>query len=112
MNFAVGKGTIDIKSLVFIDETGINLALTRLYVRGEGGGRVYARPSNKAKNITLIGAMSDEGLIATMTFPGSLNTASFLVFLTQILIPKLWMGAIVAMDNLPVHYALGGNCSD
>lgn len=98
--------TIDVKNLVFIDETGINLALTRLYGRGEGGGRVYAeRPHNKGKNITLIGAMSDEGLIATMTFPGSLNTASFLVFLAQILLPKLWEGAIVAMDNLPVHYA-------
>jgi len=45
-----------------------------------GGARVYYnRPGNKGKNITLIGAMSDEGLIATMTFPGSLNTAIFLV---------------------------------
>ena len=49
--------------------------------------------------------MSEEGLIATMTFPGSLNIPSFLVFLAQILLPKLWVGAIVAMDNLPVHYA-------
>lgn len=98
--------TIDVKNLVFIDETGINLAMTRLYGRGEGGGRVYDdRPSNKGQNITLIGAMSDEGLIATMTFPGSLNTPGFLVFLAQILLPKLWVGAIVTMDNLPVHYA-------
>ncbi len=98
--------TIDVKNLVFIDETGINLALTRLYGRGEEGERVYSeRPRNKGENITLIGAMSEEGLIATMTFPGSLNTASFLVFLAQILIPKLWRGAIVIMDNLPIHYA-------
>ena len=98
--------TIDVKNLVFIDETGLNLALTRLYGRGEGGRRVYAECTrNKGKNITLIGAMSEEGLIATMTFPGSLNIASFLVFLAQILLPKLWVGAIVAMDNLPVHYA-------
>ena len=71
-----------------------------------GGARVYYnRPGNKGKNITLIGAMSEVGLIATMTFPGSLNTASFLVFLEEILLPQLWMGAIVVMDNLPVHYA-------
>jgi transposase len=62
-------------------------------------------PGNKGKNITLIGAMSEEGLIATMTFPGSMNTASFLVFVEQILLPQLWIGAIVVMDNLPVHYA-------
>ena len=49
--------------------------------------------------------MSDEGLIATKTFPGSLNTASFLVCVQEILLPQLWIGAIVVMDNLPVHYA-------
>jgi transposase len=104
--FRLWLDTIDVKNLVFIDETGVNLAMTRLYGRGEGGERVYdERPANKGKNITLIGAMSDEGLIATMTFPGSLNTISFLVFLAQILLPQLWIGAIVVMDNLPVHYA-------
>ena len=49
--------------------------------------------------------MSDEGLIASMTFPGSLNTDSFLVFIEQVLLPQLWAGAIVVMDNLSVHYA-------
>lgn len=66
--------------------------MTRLYARCKGGGRVFDdRPSNKGKNITLIGAMSDEGLIATMTFSGSLNTASFLVFVEQVLLPQLWV---------------------
>jgi transposase len=98
--------TIEIKNLVFIDKTGVNLAMTRNYGRCQGGARVYYnRPGNKGKNITLIGAMSEVGLIATMTFPGSLNTASFLVFLEEILLPQLWIGAIVVMDNLPVHYA-------
>ena len=40
-----------------------------------------------------------------MTFEGGLNTASFIVFIEQVLLPQLWIGAIVAMDNLPVHYA-------
>ncbi|UNU23443.1 transposase [Microcoleus vaginatus] len=103
--FRLGLDTIDIKNLVFIDETGVNRARTRNYGRCQGGARVYYnRPGNKGKNIPLIGAMSDEGLIATMTFPGSLNTASFLVFVDKILLPQLWIGAIVVMDNLPVHY--------
>ena len=85
---------------------GLNLAMTRLYGRCVGGERVYdERPGDKGKNITLIGAMSDEGLIGTMTFPGSLNQDSFLVFIEQILLPQLWVGAIVTMDNLSVHYA-------
>jgi len=99
--------TIDIKNLIFIDETGVNQAMTRLYGRcSEPGGRVYdERPGTKGKTLTFIGAMSDAGLIATMTFPGSLNTASFVVFVEQVLLPQLWRGAIVVMDNLSVHYA-------
>ncbi|TYQ23233.1 IS630 family transposase [Pseudanabaena sp. UWO311] len=104
--FRLWLDTIDVKNLVFIDETGLNLAMIRLYGRCEGGGRIYDdRPGNTGKNITLIGAISDEGLIAAMTFTGGLNTAIFLVFIEKILLPQLWAGAIVAMDNLPVHYA-------
>lgn len=80
--------------------------MTRLYGRCIGGERVYdERPGNKGENVTLIGGMSDEGLIAVMTFEGSLNTNSFMVFIEQILLPQLWVGAIVVMDNLSVHYA-------
>lgn len=80
--------------------------MVRRYGRCFGGSRVYdERPGNKGKNITLIGAMSDEGLIATMTLPGGLNTASFVVYVEKILLPQLWVGAIIVMDNLPVHYA-------
>ncbi|QLE45990.1 IS630 family transposase (plasmid) [Nostoc sp. C052] len=104
--FRLWLDTIDVKNLIFIDETGVNMAITRRYARSIDGGRIYdERPGNKGKNITVIGAMSDEGLIANMTFPGSLNTASFLVFIEQILLPQLWIGAIIFMDNLPVHYA-------
>jgi hypothetical protein len=66
--------------------------MTRNYGRCQGGARVYYNhPGNKGKNITLIGAMSEVGLIATMTFPGSLNTASFLVYVEEILLPQLWI---------------------
>jgi hypothetical protein len=104
--FRRGLDSIDIKNLVFIDEKGVNLAMTRNYGRCQGGARVYYnRPGNKGKNITLSRAMSEVGLMATMTFPGSLNTACFLFPFEEILLPQLWIGAIVVMDNLPVHYA-------
>jgi transposase len=80
--------------------------MVRRYGRCKGGERVYDdRPGNQGKNVTLVGAMSDEGLIAAMTLPGGLNTPSFLVYLEKILLPELWVGAIVVMDNLPVHHA-------
>jgi len=103
--FRAWLDTIDVRNLVFIDETGLNLSMTRRYGRSQGGARVYdERPGSKGKNITLIGAMSDEGLMASMTFSGSLNTDTFLIFIEKILLPQLWSGAIVTMDNLSVHY--------
>jgi hypothetical protein len=43
--------------------------------------------------------------MATMTLPGEPNTAIFMVDLERILLPQLWKGAIIVMDNLPVHHA-------
>ena len=49
--------------------------------------------------------MSDEGLIANMTLFGGVDTEAFLIYVEQILLPVLWVGAIVVMDNLPVHHS-------
>ncbi len=62
-------------------------------------------PGNGGQNISLIGGMSIDGLIATLSVVGSVNTDVFLFYVQEILIPQLWVGAIVLMDNLPVHHA-------
>ena len=100
--------TIDPRNLVFIDETGIHLGRTRTYGRAPIGERLYDSevPGDRGKNISLIGGMSIDGLIATMSVVGSVNTHVFLFYVKEILIPQLWAGAIVVMDNLPVHHAL------
>ena len=46
-----------------------------------------------------------DGLIATMSIPGSVNTDVFLTYIQEVLLPQLWVGAVVIMDNLPVHHA-------
>lgn len=99
--------TIDPRNLVFIDETGIHLAMTRLSGRAPIGERLYdtEAPGDGGKNISLIGGMSIDGLIASMSIVGSVNTDVFLFYIQEILIPQLWVGAIVLMDNLPVHHA-------
>jgi transposase len=55
--------------------------------------------------LSLIGGISLDGLIASMSVVGSVNTDVFLYYIEEILIPQLWVGAIVLMDNLPVHHA-------
>ena len=99
--------TVDPRNLVFIDETGMHLGFTRLYGRAPTGERLYdaESPGKQGQNISLIGGMSINGLIATMSIVGSVNTNVFLFYVQEILIPQLWVGAIVLMDNLPVHHA-------
>ena len=85
----------------------MHLGLTRLYGRAPKGERLYdtESPGNRGQNISLIGGMSIDGLIATLSVVGSVNTSVFLFYVQEILIPQLWVGAIVVMDNLPVHHA-------
>jgi len=63
------------------------------------------KPTLKSGNVSLIGALNMDGLIASMTVPGSTNTEVFITYVTQVLLPQLWQGAIVVMDNLKVHHA-------
>lgn len=85
----------------------MHLGFTRLYGRSPKGERLYddQTPGNRGKNISLIGGMSIDGLVATMSVVGSVNTDVFLFYIQEILIPQLWAGAIIVMDNLPVHHA-------
>ena len=105
--------SVDPRNLVFIDETGVHLALTRLSGRAPKGERLYdsESPGNRGQNISLIGAMSIDGLIEILTVVGSVNTDVFLFYIQEILIPQLWPGAIVLMDNLPVHHKGGDSGS-
>jgi transposase len=97
---------VDVRNLVFIDEAGLHLSLVRLFARALPGQRaVDGVPRNRGSNVSLIGALSLDGLIASMTLKGSVDTAVFLSYVTDVLAPQLWIGAIVVMDNLKVHHA-------
>ena len=92
------------EDLVFIDETGMNLALVRLYGRALEGQRAYGeRPYIRGKNVTLIGALSLTGFVSAWTIDGGANGDAFIGFVEQILVPNLWPGACVVMDNLTAH---------
>lgn len=98
--------SIDPRNLVFVDESGVNLGMARLFGRAFRGERAIGhKPHNTGQNVTLLGALSLYGLFATMTVKGSSDTQVFHTYVTQVLIPQLWQGAIVVLDNLQVHKA-------
>ncbi|RZL02442.1 MAG: IS630 family transposase, partial [Hymenobacter sp.] len=92
----------------FVDETSVNLTYTRRYGRAPGGQRVDAAvPLHNGPNVTVIAALSAQGVEAVMELDGAVNTASFTVYLEQVLGPGLQPGDVVVLDNLRVHKAAG-----
>ncbi len=80
--------------------------MSRLFARAVDGERaVGSVPRSKGEKVSLVGALNLDGLVAAMTVPGSINTEAFITYVTQVLAPQLWKGAIVVMDNLKVHHA-------
>ena len=78
--------------------------MTRLYARGLGGTRIHeAAPQGNWKILTILGAMSMRGMIATMTIEEATDTDIFLAYLEQVLSPALKPGDVVVMDNLSAH---------
>jgi transposase len=78
--------------------------MTRLYGRGLGGARIHeATPQGNWKILTILGAMSLSGMIATMTIEEATDADIFLAYLEQVLCPVLKPGAVVVMDNLSAH---------
>jgi transposase len=89
---------------VFVDESGVTTAMTRTHARSKKGSRVLeVIPRNRGGVLTLIGALSQDGLIAMGTVNGGTTTDVYMAWLEQVLIPELKPGQIVVMDNLAAH---------
>ncbi|HEY1215510.1 MAG TPA: IS630 family transposase [Bryobacteraceae bacterium] len=95
---------LDAQQLIFVDESGLNLALTRLYARAPRGVRaVGAVPQNYGRSLTVLAALDCQGIRAALLVPGATDRDVFLSFVQQVLGPQLRPGAIVVMDNLAAH---------
>ena len=100
--------SIDPLRLVFVDESGATTEMTRRYGRAPGGQRVReATPAGHWRTLTVLGAMSADGLIATMTIEAPTDREVFLGYLEEVLCPRLKPGQIVVMDNLSSHKVAG-----
>lgn len=99
---------MDLNRFKFIDESGVNLAMTRLYGRAPRGERaVGSVPINYGSNLTIIGALGARGLSALMTVDGATDGDIFRVYVGEVLCPTLRRGDIVVMDNLRAHKVSG-----
>jgi DDE superfamily endonuclease len=100
--------SLDLRRVKFVDEAGVNLAMTRLYGRAPRGERsVGTMPLNYGANITLLGALGSDGLQAVMTVEGATDADVFRTYVKQVLGPTWAPGDIIVLDNLSAHKAPG-----
>jgi transposase len=94
----------DASRMVYVDESGATIALARRYGRAPKGERVYgAAPRNYQENLTLIAALTVEGIEAPFLLEGAVDGLLFERYVEQILVPRLRPGQVVLLDNLAVH---------
>jgi len=95
---------IDPRRLVFVDESGVTTETTRRYGPARHGERVReGAPAGHWRTLTLLGAITVDGLLATMTIESPTDGEVFLAYLGQVVCPRLRPGQIVVMDNLSAH---------
>ena len=96
--------TLDVSKLVFLDESGVNINLTRRYGRAIGKERVHDyAPLNTPKSTTMLSSIRMDGTMIHKEFSGAVNREHFLDYVTNSLTPSLHSGDIVIMDNLRTH---------
>lgn len=61
------------------------------------------KPFYRGAKVTVIGAISLNKVLAVITMNNSMDGNAFEVFIEKCLLPQLWPGAVVVMDNVPSH---------
>lgn len=95
----------DADKLVFLDESGVNIDMTRHYGRAVGKERVVDNtPENTPTNTTILSSIRLNGERAYTTYQGGTTGDRFVDYLEKVLIPTLHEGDIVVMDNMRSHH--------
>lgn len=82
------------------------LALTRPCGRAPRGERVLGHvPCDRGANHSLIGSLGLRGVIASLLLRGSVDYLAFDAFVNELLLPRLSVGDVLLLDNLPAHKA-------
>lgn len=102
--WSAGQAGLDPKKLVFVDETGTNTKMARLYGRAPIGQRLVGKvPWGHWKTTTFTCGLRCGGLVAPWVLDAAMNRLAFETYIEKILAPTLSQGDIVIMDNLPAH---------
>ncbi len=96
------------RRLIFLDESGAQTHMKRLYGRTVKGERlVDTMPGGHWRTTTMISAIRTAGVATAMVTEGATDAMVFRGFVEHFLAPVLKRGDIVVMDNLSSHKVSG-----
>jgi transposase len=102
------KHKLDLRRLVFLDETWTKTNMTRLRGRAPRGQRLIGRvPWGHWKTTTFIAGLRHDRIVAPLVLDGPINGMAFRAYIEQFLAPTLIPGDIVMADNLASHKVAG-----
>jgi hypothetical protein len=94
----------DLQRFKFVDESGVNLAMTRRFGRAPRGERVTGVvPQHYGAHLTMIAARSLHGIEAVMTIEGATDAEVCQADVEQVLVPTLRSGDSVVLDHVSAH---------
>ena len=86
---------MDIDKLVFLDESGVNTGMTRLYGRSLSKERVVDYiPDIRFERTSILSSIRANGNMVPLVFEGALNGELFKAYISQCLAPSLNKGDI------------------
>lgn len=91
-----------------LDESYATTTFTRLRGRCPRHQRLKAHvPGGHWKRLTILGAITIEGVLCAATIDASTDAEVFRLFVNEVLVPSLRPGRVVVMDNLAAHKVAG-----
>jgi hypothetical protein len=97
-----------VQRLVFLDETGLNTKMMRLYGRSPIGERCRASvPHGHWQTATFIAALRHDRMSAPWLIDGPMDGILFLTYVQRVLCRELRRGDLVICDNLSSHKVQG-----
>jgi transposase len=95
---------MDVSNTYWLDQSSINCGMTRLYGRALPNERINEYvPDVRFERTSIMGAMGINGIIAPLTYKGTLNGEFFATYVRECLAPIMKSGDTLKLDNLSSH---------
>ena len=99
---------LDVRHLIFLDETWIKTNMARLVGWAPRGERLVGRvPHGHWKTTTFLAGLRHDRIVAPLVVNGAIDGEIFRAWVEQALAPTLVPGDIVVADNLSSHKVAG-----